>query len=70
MPAYSNKGFGFSWHTLKSSESGLKRDVFLGIKYQCVEYARRFMVVNQLCAFEDIGTADKIFDLTTVINLF
>ena len=47
---------------LKKEESNFEMDIFTGYKYQCVEYARRWLIVNKKCLFGDIGCAYEIFD--------
>ncbi len=40
--------------------------VFMGYKWQCVEFARRWVYVNQGYIFDDVAMAYDIFDLRTV----
>ncbi len=40
--------------------------IYLGQKWQCVEFARRWMYLNQGLIFDDVGMAYEIFDLTSV----
>ncbi|CAD8186005.1 unnamed protein product [Paramecium pentaurelia] len=76
VKAYSNVGIHYDhqkWNSyksiLKKEESGLTKDVFLGVKYQCVEYARRFLVINFAAAFKEINCADEIYKLNYVDDL-
>ncbi|CAD8120711.1 unnamed protein product [Paramecium sonneborni] len=76
VKAYSNVGIHYDhskWNSyksfLKKEESGLMRDVLLGVKYQCVEYARRFIVTNFAAAFKEINCADQIYQLNNVDDL-
>lgn len=41
-------------------------DVYLGYKWQCVEFARRWMYVNQGYIFDDVAMAHEIFRLRSV----
>jgi glutathionylspermidine amidase/synthetase len=49
--------------------TGFARDVYVGIRWQCVEYARRYLVINKNVSFESIDNAYQIFNLTTVNDL-
>ncbi len=40
--------------------------IYVGHKWQCVEFARRWMYINKGLIFDDVGMAYEIFDLTTV----
>ncbi|CAK89298.1 unnamed protein product (macronuclear) [Paramecium tetraurelia] len=53
----------------KKEESGLRCDIFMGYKYQCVEFARRFFVLNYKTMFTDIQKAPDIWNLETVEDL-
>jgi hypothetical protein len=44
-------------------------EVFTGYKYQCVEFARRWMVQVKGLTFESIGCAFQIWDLDFVLNV-
>jgi CHAP domain len=45
------------------SETGFPEDVYSGMRWQCVEYARRYLInVNQV-SFESIDSAYQIFDI-------
>ena len=41
-------------------------DIFMGYKWQCVEFARRWMYLNQGLIFDDVAMAYDIFELRTV----
>lgn len=43
--------------------------VFSGIKWQCVEYARRWLIRNRGLTFGDVNTASDIWKLDTFIKL-
>jgi hypothetical protein len=49
--------------------TGLARDVFVGIRWQCVEYARRYFIINFNVAFTSVDYAYQIFNLTEVNDL-
>ncbi len=49
-------------HTFRSYYDG----VFMGYKWQCVEFARRWLYINKGFIFNDIAMAYDIFQLTTV----
>jgi len=57
---------GIVWY---KNETQLARDVFVGIRWQCVEYARRWLIINKKVAFADIDYSYMIFNLTTVEDL-
>ncbi len=57
---------GVSW---TRNLTGLARDVFVGIRWQCVEYARRYLIINYNSAFTSIDSAFQIFNLTEVNDL-
>jgi len=40
--------------------------IYMGQKWQCVEFARRWMYLNQGLVFDDVGLAHEIFQLTSV----
>ena len=46
----------------RSSLDGL----YMGYKWQCVEFARRWMYVNTGCVFDDVAMAHEIFRLRNV----
>jgi len=50
-------------------QTGFARDVYLGVKWQCVEYARRWLAFNKNAAFASVGRAFQIFDMTEVMDL-
>lgn len=43
--------------------------IYMGYKWQCVEFARRWMYVNHGYIFDDVAMAYDIFELRTVRNL-
>ncbi|EGR29718.1 trypanothione synthetase, putative [Ichthyophthirius multifiliis] len=86
VPAYSNFGFRcmiaqmkqqktelpsfYNYIQIKNPVDQQEHVVFCGFKYQCVELARRFMIVNQDVFFQDIDCAYHIFDLKYVYDIF
>ena len=53
------------WSDLTAFE-GSWRGIATGFKYQCVELARRYLIVNHGVTFDSIPMAFNIFDLTSV----
>lgn len=49
-------------HSYRSYVDG----IYMGYKWQCVEFARRWMYLNQGLIFDDVGMAYEIFELTGV----
>jgi glutathionylspermidine amidase/synthetase len=43
--------------------------IFTGIKYQCVEYARRYLIYTLNLTFDQIDNAYQIYDLDYFINI-
>jgi hypothetical protein len=52
-----------------SGEKAFTFGVYTGYKYQCVEYARRYMLIRQKCIFGQCGPAAQIFDMTEVEHI-
>lgn len=48
---------------ISGKEVGSNDDVFTGITWQCVEYARRWWILERGIAFGSIDTADEIYSL-------
>ena len=46
---------------ISAKEVGATEDVFSGITWQCVEYARRWWILERGIAFGSIDTADEIY---------
>ena len=42
---------------------------FSGLKWQCVEFARRYLIVSDKISFQEIETAEDIFRLNYFFNL-
>jgi len=76
VPAYSNNyksGCNLNdddWvQYLSKEETKLFKDVFTGCKWQCVEYARRWLIFNKKCTFKSINFAVHIYDIGYVEDL-
>lgn len=61
IPAYSNKHDHFF-----SGERHVINDVFMGFKYQCVEFARRWLFFRKGLLLDNIGMASQLIDLKEV----
>nr|AAO00721.1 trypanothione synthetase [Trypanosoma brucei brucei] len=61
VPAYSNGHDGFF-----SGERSIDGNLFCGFKYQCVEFARRWLYEAKGLVLPDVNWAAHIFDLTEV----
>jgi len=49
-------------HSYRSYVDG----IYMGQKWQCVEFARRWLYLNQGLIFDDVGMAHEIFELTSI----
>ena len=56
VPAYSNGSDVFF-----SGEANRLHGIFTGYKWQCVEYARRWLLLRKTCVFRNIGSACDIW---------
>ncbi|CAF3925438.1 unnamed protein product [Rotaria sp. Silwood1] len=62
VPAYSNEDENFI-----SFEASYVHGIFTGFKWQCVEYARRWLLLRKSCIFQSIGSAaDMWLELTYI----
>ena len=54
------------------SNTSTNKDDFIysGMKWQCVEYSRRWLISTLQVTFSSVGYAYQIFDLSTVTNIF
>ena len=52
-----------------SGEKNYDHGVYTGYKYQCVEYARRFLLNAKGCVFGNCGRAAEIFSMKTVTEV-
>lgn len=48
---------------------GSSEDIYTGMKWQCVEYARRFLVLEKRVTFESVDSAFQIFDIQYVKDI-
>jgi len=55
--------------TFYKNETNFVKDVFVGVRWQCVEFARRWMIINKKSSFGEIEGAHQIFNLTIVEDL-
>ena len=70
--AFSNCGgmcFNNDTVILDKADTGLNKDLFTGLRWQCVQYARRWLIINLDVTFESIDYAFHIFDLETVADV-
>lgn len=63
IPAYSNQHDHFF-----TGERSLHGDLFCGFKYQCVEFARRWLFFRKGLVLPNVNWACHIFDLASVNN--
>nr|AEQ30090.1 trypanothione synthetase [Leishmania donovani] len=61
VPAYSNKHDHYF-----SGERSIEDNIFFGFKYQCVEFARRWLLVRKGLVLPDVNWACHIFQLKEV----
>lgn len=54
---------------IKKEALGTKEDIFSGIRWQCVEYARRWLIINKRFTFEGVDSSYQIWDLNTVSSI-
>jgi glutathionylspermidine amidase/synthetase len=54
---------------IKKEALGTKEDIFSGIRWQCVEYARRWLIINKRFTFEGVDSAYQIWDINTVSRI-
>ena len=47
-----------------------KKKIFTGLKWQCVEYARRYLILSNNITFGDIDSAYQIYDLKTASSVY
>jgi hypothetical protein len=56
VPAYSNGD-----DTYFSGKSNYLYGVYMGVKWQCVEYARRWLFIRKGCIFTDVNSANDMW---------
>lgn len=66
VPAYSSD---YDSDVKRTRGWGFALGVYTGYKYQCVEYARRWLVMARGQTFADVGMAYEIFELPYFIRL-
>lgn len=49
---------------------GLQDDVYTGVRWQCVEYSRRWLIINYGITYGSITSAYMIWDITKVTDVF
>ncbi|MCB1745730.1 MAG: bifunctional glutathionylspermidine amidase/synthase [Gammaproteobacteria bacterium] len=49
-------------HSYRSYVDG----IYMGYKWQCVEFARRWLYLNTGCIFDEVGMAYELFELTSL----
>lgn len=54
---------------LYKNQTNFVEDVYTGVRWQCVEYARRWLVLNKMISFSTIDSAFEIFDLPNVTKI-
>jgi len=74
VPGYSNCNdecinFDDIGVTLAKNETGFIDDVYAGVRWQCVEYARRYLITRRHVTFESIDAAYQIFNLSCLTDL-
>lgn len=63
VPAYSNGNDEYF-----SGERNYYQGIFTGFKWQCVEYARRWLLIRKTCSFRSIGSAADAWKELTFIE--
>lgn len=63
VPAYSNCNAG-----CVSRQEHVADGVFLGVKWQCVEFARRWLMVNRGVAFGEVDAAADVWTEVTALR--
>ncbi|CAF1451902.1 unnamed protein product [Rotaria sordida] len=63
VPAYSNEYDDFI-----SFEGSYLHGIYTGFKWQCVEFARRWLLLRKSCTFKNIGSAADIWQELTYVE--
>ncbi|KAF8291242.1 putative trypanothione synthetase-like protein [Trypanosoma cruzi] len=63
--AFSNRDDGF----FSGEANYLYQKIYTGYRYQCVEYARRFLILTTGCVFGSCGGANEIFEMKTLKHI-
>ena len=53
----------------KKEVTGLIKDIWIGLPWQCVEYVRRWVLQNQKIEFKDVDFAYEIWERKIALNL-
>ena len=67
--AYSSGINQYVCNDVKSLQPNYYNNIFTGLKYQCVEFARRYLIITRGITFEEVDNAYQIFDIQNFINL-
>jgi glutathionylspermidine amidase/synthetase len=59
----------FSNKNINKQKLNYLNGVFTGIRWQCVEFARRYLIINYGITFKEIPNAHEIFTLTNFHNM-
>lgn len=62
VPAYSNQ------HDFISFEGCYVHGIFTGYKWQCVEYARRWLLLRKSCIFQNVASASDMWKELTYVE--
>ncbi len=74
VPAFSNCGNGCSNFDdpgviLYKNQTDFYQDVYTGMRWQCVEYSRRYLVINKGVTFDNVESAYQIFDIVSLTKI-
>jgi len=58
-----------SYANNNSNKNNYINNIYTGLKWQCVEFARRYLIINYNITFDSIDNAYNIFDLPYFISL-
>lgn len=64
-----NKCVAFSNKNINKKVFNYLNGIFTGIRWQCVEFARRYIIINSGLTFKQIDNAYEIFKLNNFYNL-
>lgn len=70
VEAYSNCNDGCISKEFHFIDLPNKKKIFTGLKWQCVEYARRYLILSNNITFGDIDSAYQIYDLKTASSVY
>ena len=74
VPGYSNCNdecinFDDEGVSFAKNETGFIGDVYVGVRWQCVEYARRYLITKRHVTFDSVDAAYQIFNLPCLTDL-